>query len=68
MLLMFNFWFRWSFGILLYEIVTLGAQPYPDIPNHEVFNMLEQGKRMERPDSCTEELYAAFINSSFTEC
>lgn len=53
-----TFYFRWSFGILLYEIVTFGAPPYPEVPNSEVFNMLERGKRMERPESCSEELCA----------
>ncbi|CAG7733627.1 unnamed protein product, partial [Allacma fusca] len=48
----------WSYGILLWELVTLGGNPYPAIGNNELFHLLKTGYRMERPENCSEELYA----------
>ncbi|KAI8796645.1 proto-oncogene tyrosine-protein kinase receptor Ret, partial [Biomphalaria glabrata] len=48
----------WSYGIVLWEIVTLGASPYPGIPPERLFPLLSTGYRMDRPDDCPEELYA----------
>ncbi|XP_044754271.1 proto-oncogene tyrosine-protein kinase receptor Ret [Coccinella septempunctata] len=47
----------WSFGILLWELVTLGASPYPGIAVQNLFHLLRQGYRMERPNNCSEKLY-----------
>ncbi|KFO33942.1 proto-oncogene tyrosine-protein kinase receptor Ret [Fukomys damarensis] len=47
----------WSFGVLLWEIVTLGGNPYPGIPPERLFNLLKTGHRMDRPDNCSEEMY-----------
>ncbi|XP_044267158.1 proto-oncogene tyrosine-protein kinase receptor Ret [Tribolium madens] len=47
----------WSFGILVWELVTLGATPYPGIAVQNLFHLLRQGYRMERPDNCSPTLY-----------
>ena len=46
----------WSFGVLLWELVTLGASPYPGVDVHNLYNLLKVGYRMERPANCSPQL------------
>ncbi|KAK0179611.1 hypothetical protein PV327_005349 [Microctonus hyperodae] len=47
----------WSFGILMWEIVTLGSTPYPDMAAREVMRNVQSGYRLERPSHCRSELF-----------
>ncbi|KAJ8265619.1 hypothetical protein COCON_G00147180 [Conger conger] len=47
----------WSFGILLYELVTLGAPPYPGLEPLDVLPQIRSSYRMEKPESCGTPLY-----------
>lgn len=47
----------WSFGILLYEICTLGGNPYPHLAASSLIAELRRGYRMEKPAGCGDELY-----------
>ncbi|XP_026098492.1 platelet-derived growth factor receptor beta-like isoform X1 [Carassius auratus] len=48
----------WSYGILLWEIFTLGGTPYPDLPMNELFySALKRGYRMTKPSYASEDIY-----------
>uniref|UniRef100_A0A182QTM5 Protein kinase domain-containing protein n=1 Tax=Anopheles farauti TaxID=69004 RepID=A0A182QTM5_9DIPT len=47
----------WSFGILMWEIVTLGSTPYPGIAAADVMRKVRDGYRLEKPEHCRRELY-----------
>ena len=47
----------WSFGVLLYEIITYGRPPYPGLTNKEVATKLVEGYRMPQPEECSDMYY-----------
>ena len=47
----------WSFGVMLYEIVTYGQFPYPSMSNVEVLEKVQTGYRMGCPPNCPQELH-----------
>lgn len=42
----------WSYGILLYELVTHGSIPYAGMHNKEVIEQVQRGYRIPRPTNC----------------
>ncbi|TSN67142.1 ALK tyrosine kinase receptor [Bagarius yarrelli] len=47
----------WSFGVLLWEIFSLGYMPYPCKTNQEVLEFVTSGGRMDPPKSCPGPVY-----------
>ncbi|KAI0225858.1 Proto-oncogene tyrosine-protein kinase receptor Ret [Lamellibrachia satsuma] len=47
----------WSYGVLLWEIVTMGSCPYSDIALADLYTVLSNGYRMEQPRNCSDEIY-----------
>lgn len=45
----------------MWEIFTLGGSPYPGIPVEELFKLLKEGHRMDKPSNCTHELYVGVV-------
>ncbi len=56
-----SFWFRWSFGVVLWEIFTLGGSPYPGLSADGLLKFLKDERRMEKPDDCPDEFYDLMI-------
>ncbi|TRY55546.1 hypothetical protein DNTS_003669 [Danionella cerebrum] len=42
----------WSFGVLLWEIFSMGYMPYPSRSNQEVLEFVTNGGRMDPPKNC----------------
>ncbi|KRY32318.1 Leukocyte tyrosine kinase receptor [Trichinella spiralis] len=47
----------WSYGVLLWEIFSMGYMPYPGRGNQEVMQLVTAGGRLECPSSCPLKLY-----------
>ncbi|XP_077116606.1 tyrosine-protein kinase STYK1-like isoform X2 [Ranitomeya variabilis] len=52
----------WSFGILLYELVTMGSPPYPDLEPSQLPAKLKKNFKMERPTLCGPQLFEVMSN------
>ncbi|XP_076466208.1 proto-oncogene tyrosine-protein kinase ROS-like [Babylonia areolata] len=48
----------WAFGVLMWEVVTLGQQPYPARTNIEVLHFVRAGGKLERPEKCTDDMFS----------
>ncbi|KAE8737220.1 Tyrosine kinase receptor Cad96Ca-like, partial [Frankliniella occidentalis] len=47
----------WSFGVLMWEVVTLGSTPYPGMGAADVMRKVRDGYRLDKPEHCRRELY-----------
>uniref|UniRef100_T1JJ62 Protein kinase domain-containing protein n=1 Tax=Strigamia maritima TaxID=126957 RepID=T1JJ62_STRMM len=47
----------WAFGVVLWEICTLGGFPYASVPDSAFPDYLINGNRLQKPDNCSEEIY-----------
>lgn len=53
---------RWSFGVLVWEVFSLGETPAPNITVGELVNAHRNGfQLLTRPEFADDELYAALI-------
>ncbi|XP_070552352.1 fibroblast growth factor receptor 1-A-like isoform X2 [Ptychodera flava] len=47
----------WSFGVLLWEVSSLGQRPYENLPNNQILDMITNGTRLPRCQGCPADLY-----------
>ncbi|XP_074634705.1 fibroblast growth factor receptor 1-like isoform X1 [Acropora palmata] len=52
----------WSYGVVLYEISTIGGSPYPRMEGRKIASSLQQGYRMPKPDHVDNDLYQIMMN------
>jgi cadherin 2 type 1 (N-cadherin) len=53
----------WSFGVLLWEIMTLGGKPWHRKTLHEIVQHLREGTRLEKPCICPDQLYYLMLET-----
>lgn len=47
----------WSYGVLLYEIVTFGSFPYQGMSNNQVLTHVKAGNSLQVPKGVKPQLY-----------
>ncbi|XP_070558886.1 hepatocyte growth factor receptor-like isoform X2 [Ptychodera flava] len=52
----------WSFGVVLWELMTRGVTPYPSVDNWDIAKYLRKGKRLPQPQFCSDELFDLMNN------
>ncbi|XP_033113419.1 fibroblast growth factor receptor-like [Anneissia japonica] len=52
----------WSFGVLLWEIMSLGMTPYPGIPMDMMIDLIWSGRKMDIPQCCPNEVYQLMLD------
>ncbi|XP_048388559.1 vascular endothelial growth factor receptor 1 isoform X1 [Stegostoma tigrinum] len=58
----------WSYGVLLWEIFSLGASPYPGVQIDEDFcRRLREGTRMRAPEYSTPEIYQILLDCWYVD-
>jgi serine/threonine protein kinase len=52
----------WSFGVVLWEMFSLGMPPFGDMKGVDVIAQIEKGHRLPKPDLCPDETYELMKN------
>nr|XP_020141087.1 ephrin type-A receptor 2 [Microcebus murinus] len=47
----------WSYGIVMWEVMTYGERPYWELSNHEVMKAINEGFRLPTPMDCPSAIY-----------
>ncbi|KAL2090927.1 hypothetical protein ACEWY4_013190 [Coilia grayii] len=51
----------WSFGVLMWEMLTRGASPYPDVDPYDMTHFLLKGRRLPQPQYCPDALFSVML-------
>ncbi|XP_072048742.1 tyrosine kinase receptor Cad96Ca-like [Amphiura filiformis] len=48
----------WSFGVTMWELVTVGSHPYPGMSSKKVIDELRKGYRLPKPEHCSQDIFS----------
>ncbi|CAG5121708.1 unnamed protein product, partial [Candidula unifasciata] len=51
----------WSYGVVMWEVLTRGVEPYPNSRPAGVITLIKQGKRLSKPRQCPENVYQIIL-------
>ncbi|XP_060079216.1 hepatocyte growth factor receptor-like [Ylistrum balloti] len=51
----------WSFGVVLWELITRGANPYPAVDNWDMYTYLKEGRRLPKTPFCPPRLFQIMV-------
>jgi spleen tyrosine kinase/tyrosine-protein kinase ZAP-70 len=51
----------WSYGVTLWEATSYGGKPYRGMKGAQIIEMIDQEKRMEKPDLCPDSVYDVML-------
>ncbi|XP_071949794.1 tyrosine-protein kinase HTK16-like [Antedon mediterranea] len=51
----------WSFGVTLWEMYSMGDQPYGEKMGADVIKFIEDGNRLEKPEMCPQWVYEVML-------
>eukprot|EP01119_Soliformovum_irregulare_P003382 TRINITY_DN1385_c0_g1_i1.p2 TRINITY_DN1385_c0_g1~~TRINITY_DN1385_c0_g1_i1.p2 ORF type:complete len:711 (-),score=125.71 TRINITY_DN1385_c0_g1_i1:2148-4085(-) len=57
----------WSFGIVLWEILSRGEVPYAGMENRDCVERIQEGYRLPQPELCTDAVYDIMMSCWQTE-
>ncbi|XP_077097972.1 ephrin type-B receptor 4b [Siphateles boraxobius] len=52
----------WSYGIVMWEVMSFGERPYWDMSNQDVINAIEQDYRLPAPPECPASLHQLMLD------
>ena len=52
----------WSFGVLMWEVMSFGQNPYGDTDNFTIMDELQKGYRLPAPDRCPSVIYTLMLS------
>jgi proto-oncogene tyrosine-protein kinase Ret len=51
----------WAYGIVLWEICTMGGFPYSTLQEKELLQLLKRGYRLPKPSNCSQEMFEVML-------